>query len=85
MPFQPAVDEPSKAWPELNLSSSKCEKGTVTCLTLHRLGRRHSSRLLCSLWMGAARVFHYGVPHNVDSQVGRNPIPLRPAGGRWVA
>ena len=30
MPFQPAIDEPSNAWPDVNLSSSKCETGTVT-------------------------------------------------------
>src|SRR5258705_9597041 len=31
-----ATDEPSKAWPEVNLSSSKCDTGTVTCCSLPR-------------------------------------------------
>ena len=34
MPFQPAIEEPSKAWPAVNLSSSKCETGTRDVLLL---------------------------------------------------
>ena len=34
MPFQPAIDEPSKAWPSLNLSSPKAFTGTETCCSL---------------------------------------------------
>jgi hypothetical protein len=43
MPFQPATDEPSKAWPELNLSSSKCETGTVTCCSFPRVSVKRKS------------------------------------------
>ena len=31
MPFQPAMDEPSNAWPESNLSMVKYFAGTDTC------------------------------------------------------
>lgn len=48
MPFQPAMDEPSKAWPELNLSSSKCETGTVTCCSLPRVSVKRKSTNLTS-------------------------------------
>ena len=34
MPFQPAIDEPSKAWPPVNLSSLKAEIGTRDVLLL---------------------------------------------------
>ena len=34
MPFQPAIDEPSNAWPEVNLSSSKCRDGHGDVLLL---------------------------------------------------
>ncbi len=30
MPFQPAIDEPSNAWPPVNFSSLNAEIGTVT-------------------------------------------------------
>ena len=49
MPFQPATDEPSKAWPETNLSSSKCETGTVTCCSLPRVSVKRKSTNLTSL------------------------------------
>ena len=49
MPFQPAIDEPSKAWPEVNLSSSKCEMGTVTCCSLPRVSVKRKSTNLISL------------------------------------
>ena len=51
MPFQPAIEEPSKAWPSLNLSSSKWETGTVTCCSLPRVSvKRKSTNLTsCSL------------------------------------
>ena len=34
MPFQPAIDEPSNAWPESNLSCVNCLAGTVDVLFL---------------------------------------------------
>src|SRR6476469_8247189 len=49
MPFQPAMDEPSNAWPELNLSSSKCDTGTVTCCSLPRVSVKRKSTNLTSL------------------------------------
>ena len=48
MPFQPAMDEPSKAWPEVNLSSSKAETGTVTCCSLPRVSVKRKSMNLTS-------------------------------------
>src|SRR6478609_7722674 len=48
MPFQPAIDEPSKAWPPLNLSSSKCDTGTVTCCSLPRVSVNRKSTNLTS-------------------------------------
>ena len=48
MPFQPATDEPSKAWPEMNLSSSKCETGTVTCCSFPRVSVKRKSTNLTS-------------------------------------
>ena len=61
MPFQPAIDEPSKAWPELNLSSSKCETGTVTCCSLPRVSVKRKSTNLTSfsftIFITSATVF----------------------------
>src|SRR6185369_482773 len=48
MPFQPAIDDPSNAWPELNLSSSKCETGTVTCCSFPRVSEKRKSTNLTS-------------------------------------
>ncbi|MNT45361.1 hypothetical protein D3C72_1819430 [compost metagenome] len=48
MPFQPAMDEPSNAWPEVNLSSSKCDTGTVTCCSLPRVSVKRKSTNLTS-------------------------------------
>ncbi len=48
IPFQPATDEPSNAWPEANLSSSKCEIGTVTCCSLPRVSVKRKSTNLTS-------------------------------------
>src|SRR3954470_5441715 len=48
MPFQPAIEEPSKAWPLLNLSSSKWETGTVTCCSLPRVSVKRKSTNLTS-------------------------------------
>jgi hypothetical protein len=48
MPFQPAMEEPSKAWPSLNLSSSKADTGTVTCCSLPRVSVKRKSTNLHS-------------------------------------
>src|SRR5665647_392482 len=48
IPFQPAIDDPSNAWPELNLSSSKCETGTVTCCSFPRVSEKRKSTNLTS-------------------------------------
>ena len=48
MPFQPAINEPSKAWPSLNLSSSKCDTGTLTCCSLPRVSVKRKSTNLHS-------------------------------------
>jgi hypothetical protein len=48
MPFQPAMDEPSKAWPDVNLSSSKWDTGTVTCCSLPRVSVKRKSTNLTS-------------------------------------
>ena len=48
MPFQPAIEEPSNAWPEVNLSSSKCDTGTVTCCSLPRVSVKRKSANLTS-------------------------------------
>ena len=34
IPFQPAIEEPSKAWPSVNLLLSNADTGTVTCCSL---------------------------------------------------
>ena len=61
MPFQPAIDEPSKAWPDVNLSSSKCETGTVTCCSFPRVSVKRKSTNLTSfsltIFMTSATVF----------------------------
>src|SRR5690242_9430485 len=49
MPFQPAMEEPSNAWPEVNLSSSKWDTGTVTCCSLPRVSVKRKSANLTSL------------------------------------
>ena len=48
IPFQPAIDEPSKAWPPVNLSSSKAEIGTLTCCSLPRVSVKRKSTNLTS-------------------------------------
>src|SRR5207244_6619714 len=48
MPFQPAMDEPSKAWPAVNLSSSNADSGTETCCSLPRVSVKRKSMNLTS-------------------------------------
>ncbi len=49
MPFQPAIDEPSKAWPSLNLSAPNADTGTDTCCSLPRVSVKRKSTNLTSL------------------------------------
>jgi hypothetical protein len=49
IPFQPATEEPSNAWPSVNLSSSKCDTGTVTCCSLPLVSVKRRSMNLTSL------------------------------------
>ncbi len=49
MPFQPAIDEPSNAWPNSNLLSSKALAGTDTCCSLPFVSVKRKSTNLTSL------------------------------------
>ncbi len=49
MPFQPAMEEPSKAWPSSNFSLVKYLTGTVTCCSLPRVSVKRRSTNLTSL------------------------------------
>src|SRR6266540_6890904 len=49
IPFQPAMDEPSKAWPLSNLSWVNTFAGTWTCCSLPRVSVKRKSTNLTSL------------------------------------
>ena len=49
IPFQPAIEEPSKAWPDSNLSLVKYLTGTVTCCSLPRVSVNRRSTNFTSL------------------------------------
>src|SRR6185436_12335347 len=49
MPFQPAIDDPSKAWPCSNFSLVKYLTGTVTCCSLPRVSVKRKSTNFTSL------------------------------------
>src|SRR5690606_2396431 len=49
MPFHPAIEEPSNAWPSSNLSLLKCLAGTLTCCSLPRVSVNRRSTNLTSL------------------------------------
>src|SRR6185503_2247349 len=49
MPFQPAIEEPSNAWPSSNLSLVKCLTGTETCCSLPRVSVKRRSTNFASL------------------------------------
>src|SRR5258706_3669771 len=49
IPFQPAIDDPSKACPSSNFSLLKCLTGTVTCCSLPRVSVNRKSTNLTSL------------------------------------
>ncbi len=48
MPFQPAIEEPSNAWPSLNLSSPNAFTGTETCCSLPLVSVKRRSTNLTS-------------------------------------
>src|SRR5206468_12442854 len=48
MPFQPAIDEPSNAWPSLNFDSSNIFAGTVTCCSFPLVSVKRRSTNLTS-------------------------------------
>src|SRR5215510_12209607 len=49
MPFQPAIEEPSKKWPDSNFSGPKALTGTLTCRSLPRVSVKRRSTNLTSL------------------------------------
>src|SRR2546428_10631485 len=49
IPFHPAIDEPSKAWPLSNLSCVNTFAGTWTCCSLPRVSVKRRSTNLTSL------------------------------------
>ena len=49
MPFQPAMDEPSKKWPSVNLASPNADTGTETCCSLPRVSVKRKSTNFTSL------------------------------------
>src|ERR1043165_4550625 len=49
MPFQPAMEEPSKAWPSSNFSLLKYLTGTLTCCSLPRVSVKRRSTNFHSL------------------------------------
>src|SRR3954470_20651644 len=49
MPFQPAMEEPSKKCPDSNLSGPKDLTGTLTCCSLPRVSVKRRSTNLTSL------------------------------------
>src|SRR5262249_31990309 len=49
MPFQPAIEEPSKKWPDSNFSGPKALTGTLTCCSLPRVSVKRRSTNLTSL------------------------------------
>ncbi len=55
MPFQPAIDEPSKAWPASNLSIVNCLIGTETCCSLPRVSVKRRSTNLTSFSLSILR------------------------------
>ena len=55
MPFQPAIDEPSNAWPLSNLSITNCLAGTETCCSLPRVSVKRRSTNLTSFSLSILR------------------------------
>jgi hypothetical protein len=55
MPFQPAIDEPSKACPLSNLSIVNCLVGTETCCSLPRVSVKRRSTNLTSFSLSILR------------------------------
>ena len=52
MPFHPAIDEPSNAWPSSNFSLSNIFDGTETCCSLPRVSvKRRSTNFTSFSWI----------------------------------
>src|SRR3990172_5367867 len=49
MPFHPAIEEPSNAWPSSNFSGPKARTGTETCCSLPRVSVNRRSTNFTSL------------------------------------
>jgi hypothetical protein len=49
MPFQPAIEDPSNAWPSVNFSSLNALIGTETCCSLPRVSVNLKSTNFTSL------------------------------------
>src|SRR5712675_2049590 len=85
MPFQPAMDEPSKACPSSNFSLLKCFTGTVTCCSLPRVSVNRKSTNLTSLSFTSFKTSSAVIaicfsPERVDLVVvgiGREQIPCQ--------
>ena len=55
IPFQPAIEEPSNAWPFSNLSMVKYFAGTVTCCSLPRVSVKRKSTNFTSFSLASLR------------------------------
>ena len=71
MPFQPAIDDPSKAWPDSNLSSPTVCAGTDTCCSLPRVSVKRKSTNFTSLSLIIFKT-SAGLAMNALSRVGVN-------------
>src|SRR5215203_1500227 len=76
MPFQPAIDDPSKAWPLSNLSIVNCFDGTVTCCSLPRVSVKRRSTNLTS--------FSFSIFSTSAGAVICNLLGLKRKSGGWA-
>src|SRR5215475_9748121 len=56
IPFQPAIEEPSKKWPDSNFSGPKALTGTLTCCSLPRVSVKRRSTNLTSLSLNVWKI-----------------------------
>src|SRR5258708_15755857 len=85
MPRQPAMEEPSNAWPSANFSLLKYFTGTVTCCSLPRVSVNRKSTNLTSLSLtsfktSSAVIAMFFSPERVDLvvvDIGRGQIPCQ--------
>src|ERR1051326_4767175 len=66
MPFHPAIEEPSKKWPDSNFSGPNAFTGTLTCCSLPRVSVKRRSTNLTSLslisWNTSFGVIIFSLP-----------------------